>query len=602
MSTKLDRYTSAYLLSGYGINEFKLRTHADSALIDDSEDDGEQPSQMKIDSNRDMSQLKDDNNRVGTHGLDVSLVDQSNGAHGLVGAIARVSDGAHGLVSDGISDARVSDGPHGLVSDARVSDRARVTSNLELGDHGRLRGAARVTIGAGNSDAAKVSDGAQGVSSNQQIGAHGLVRGAVRASDGVALTVAVPSRVLGGAAATHEADHRLGGAAARVLDGQSRHMLAADPSKVVHEADLGLQPRAAGPSTNIPDYMIIDSSLVDDGHEIHTLSKTLVVSNDGYRVSSQTKTSQYGRGANPDSDKAGLSFAQVLGNQVVSAPVANNVTNIAPESSKPSIKGNYVCVKVNQAALQNRLELCQYSVIGRIFLSKGDSPWKLADLKFKLQSIWGLSPSWRLISLGRGFFHILLSSEVEKSKVWGMGSMNLKLGVLRLQPWFPNFNPHTQSSTNAQVWVRFHELPWVYWDRQILSDLARGIGVPIRFDEMTLNGEFGHYARMLIDIDLSQPISDSLMVEVGSDCLFILLEYERLSSFCCACKFIGHEASTCRRVQKLAPPKEGDKKSERGRSRSRKAVYRPIVKSPKATDIPVENTHENLEGHTQSAK
>ncbi|PON36705.1 hypothetical protein TorRG33x02_348820, partial [Trema orientale] len=265
-----------------------------------------------------MSQLKDDNNRVGTHGLDVSLVDQSNGAHGLVRAIARVSDGAHGLVSDGISDARVSDGPHGLVSDARVSDGARVTSNLKLGDHGRLRGAARVTIGARNSDAARVSDGAHGVSSNQQIGAHGLVRGAIRASDGVALTAAVPSRVLGGAAATHEAnhhlggaaatheaDHRLGGAAARVLDGQSRHMLAADPSRVVHEADLGLQPRAAGPSNNIPDYMIIDSSMVDDGH-----AKTLVGGNDGYRVSSQTKTSQYGRGANPGSDKAGLSFAQ----------------------------------------------------------------------------------------------------------------------------------------------------------------------------------------------------------------------------------------------------------------------------------------------------
>ncbi|PON75626.1 hypothetical protein PanWU01x14_042510, partial [Parasponia andersonii] len=109
----------------------------------------------------------------------------------------------------------------------------------------------------------------------------------------------------------------------------------------------------------------------------------------------------------------------------------------------------------------------------------------------------------QLISLGRGFFHILLSSEADKAKVWGLGSLNLKPGVLRLQPWFPNFNPHTQSSTNAQVWVRFHELPWVYWDRQILSDLARGVGVPIRFDAMTLNGKFGHYARMLIDIDLS---------------------------------------------------------------------------------------------------
>ncbi|PON43415.1 hypothetical protein PanWU01x14_274380, partial [Parasponia andersonii] len=46
--------------------------------------------------------------------------------------------------------------------------------------------------------------------------------------------------------------------------------------------------------------------------------------------------------------------------------------------------------------------------------------------------------------------------------------------------------PSIKGSTNAQAWVRFHELPWVYWDRQILSDLARGVEVPIRFDEIIL--------------------------------------------------------------------------------------------------------------------
>ncbi|PON38987.1 Zinc knuckle CX2CX4HX4C [Trema orientale] len=170
-----------------------------------------------------------------------------------------------------------------------------------------------------------------------------------------------------------------------------------------------------------------------------------------------------------------------------------------------------------------------------------------------------------------------------------MDSLNLKPGVLRLQPWFPNINPHTQDSTNAQVWVCFHELPWVYWDRQILSDLARGVGVPIRFDEMTLKGEFGHFARILIDIDLSQPISDSLMVEVGNDCLFIPLEYERLPDFCSSCKIIGHVVSSCRRGQKSTTAKELDSKFDRGRSLTRKQVYRPITKSPTNPEVPVKN-------------
>ncbi|PON36543.1 hypothetical protein TorRG33x02_349140, partial [Trema orientale] len=129
-------------------------------------------------------------------------------------------------------------------------------------------------------------------------------------------------------------------------------------------------------------------------------------------------------------DSGAPSFAQVVnslaGQDDVSLLPTPPISNNAPHASKPTMKGNYVCVKVNEQALKNRLDLCQYSLIGRIFLSKGDLPWKLSDLKFKLQSIWQLSSDWRLISLGRGFFHILLNSPEEKARVWSMGSMNLK--------------------------------------------------------------------------------------------------------------------------------------------------------------------------------
>ncbi|PON42859.1 Endonuclease/exonuclease/phosphatase [Trema orientale] len=410
-------------------------------------------------------------------------------------------------------------------------------------------------------------------------GAHGLVEVPTRVANPLpgSISAAVPHGRHGSA---RVGDLGMGGAPARVDT-------AGHSSRVAFGEILGLDrnlnasisghahlPRAIAPIASKSGYTIIDSSAkvasCDDAHA-KTISRPAPIT---------------GRGVGP-------SFAQVLGNSAMHgqvAPAAMHVTNIAPESSKPSLKGNYICVEVNEAALLNQLELCQFSLIGRIFLSKGDSPWKLVDLKFKLQTVWSLSSLWRLISLGRGFFHILLSSEADKAKVWGLGSLNLKLGVPHLQSWFSNFNPHTRSSTNAQVRVHFHELCWVYWDRQNLSDLARGVGIPIRFDEMILKGEFGHYARMLIDIDLSQPISDSLMVEVGNDCLFIPLEYERLPSFCSSYKFIGHEASNCRRIHKQVLVKDGEKRQDRGRSRSCKAVFRPVTKSPTVNNIQDGNT------------
>ncbi|KAK2653306.1 hypothetical protein Ddye_013162 [Dipteronia dyeriana] len=83
------------------------------------------------------------------------------------------------------------------------------------------------------------------------------------------------------------------------------------------------------------------------------------------------------------------------------------------------------------------------------------------------------------------FAQFILKSPRDKNKV---GSINLKLGVLRLQPWVPDFNPSLQKSTNAQVWVRFYDFSWEYWHPKTIFDLARGIGVPLRLKKATIDG------------------------------------------------------------------------------------------------------------------
>ncbi|KAK3229883.1 hypothetical protein Dsin_001764 [Dipteronia sinensis] len=115
-----------------------------------------------------------------------------------------------------------------------------------------------------------------------------------------------------------------------------------------------------------------------------------------------------------------------------------------------SKKGGYMVVRVDPSTYKSRLEVCKFSLIGRVVLSSGKKPWKLVDLKAKLQSVWKLNSVWRLISLGKGYFHIMLNSYADKNMVWSLGSLNLKPGVLRLQPWIPNFNPALQKSSNAQ--------------------------------------------------------------------------------------------------------------------------------------------------------
>ena len=58
-----------------------------------------------------------------------------------------------------------------------------------------------------------------------------------------------------------------------------------------------------------------------------------------------------------------------------------------------------------------------------------------------------------------------------------------------------------------------HELPWEYWYPNILLNVARGIGIPLKIDQNTLDGNFGHFARILIKVDLSKELLESIMIE-----------------------------------------------------------------------------------------
>ena len=102
--------------------------------------------------------------------------------------------------------------------------------------------------------------------------------------------------------------------------------------------------------------------------------------------------------------------------------------------------------------------------------------------------------------------------------------------------------------------------------------MARGIEIPLKFDRATLEGDYGHFARMLIDVDLSKPLPDSIMIEVGEDCLFPTLYFENVPNFCSVCCSIGHSAASCHHAARFIwnvtiEPK--DKNLERGRSRIR---------------------------------
>lgn len=72
---------------------------------------------------------------------------------------------------------------------------------------------------------------------------------------------------------------------------------------------------------------------------------------------------------------------------------------------------------------------------------------------------------------------------------------------MRLQPWRLDFHPFTQKTTR----VCFSDGSWEYSHPRILTDIGRGIGTPLQIDRATLEGHYGHFARVLLGISFSSP-------------------------------------------------------------------------------------------------
>jgi hypothetical protein len=136
---------------------------------------------------------------------------------------------------------------------------------------------------------------------------------------------------------------------------------------------------------------------------------------------------------------------------------------------------------------------------------------------------------------------------------------NLNPGLLKLFAWSKDFNPRLQHNTSAQVWVRLYGLSQEYWHKNILFTIASSVGTPICIDVVTAKPmherTFGQFARVLVDMDLSQPLRYKVLVERKGFAFFVEIEYENVPEFCSECQIIGHHVDNCRRWGKLEESK-----------------------------------------------
>ncbi|XP_045810490.1 uncharacterized protein LOC123904933 [Trifolium pratense] len=212
-----------------------------------------------------------------------------------------------------------------------------------------------------------------------------------------------------------------------------------------------------------------------------------------------------------------------------------------------AIRGETLSIQITQSEYERVVEDCKRNLHGGLVLNKGDKSVTARDLKAKLSMVWKTRNLWHMVSLGRGFYEFQFTSYEDMRLAWSMGSMNLKLEILRLSKWTNDFNPV--------------------------------IGTPLLLDESTKTRAFGHYACILVDIDLSRRRFDEIVVEREGYAFKLGVVYECLPTFCPHYTTIGHDLTSCRWIH---PTKETAKAE----------VMQPMVPKKPQPQYVVKNKHD----------
>lgn len=96
-------------------------------------------------------------------------------------------------------------------------------------------------------------------------------------------------------------------------------------------------------------------------------------------------------------------------------------------------------------------------------------------------------------------------------------------------------------SKEVLLWVRLPKLPLTYWSGDSLSRIGSVLGKPICVDECTSQQKRISYARMLVEIDITQPLTYKIQIKgEGGLMLDQQVLYEWAPMSCQKCHKVGH--------------------------------------------------------------
>ncbi|GKV44406.1 hypothetical protein SLEP1_g51593 [Rubroshorea leprosula] len=164
----------------------------------------------------------------------------------------------------------------------------------------------------------------------------------------------------------------------------------------------------------------------------------------------------------------------------------------------------------------------------------------------RLLKEWRTEQEYEVIDVGMGYFIVRFAMPVDCSRILTGGPYKFFDHYLAIQPWEPSFHPVREKAPKTAVWVKLHGAPSMCFHEAIVLYLASKLGKPIKVDSVTLLGAREKFARVCVEVDLSQKLPSTLDLDPEElPQTMVLVEYEGLHRICFHCVEFGHTEDYC---------------------------------------------------------
>ncbi|RZB52267.1 hypothetical protein D0Y65_048636 [Glycine soja] len=127
---------------------------------------------------------------------------------------------------------------------------------------------------------------------------------------------------------------------------------------------------------------------------------------------------------------------------------------------------------------------------------------------------------------------------------------------LLIREWRPGFKIKDELLRTLPIWVKLPQLPIILWGDTSLNKIGSALGNPIMTDECTANRLRVSYARILVEMDITNELPQTITIaDNEGEKIQQAIEYEWRPLFCNKCQKVGHSCDKPK-VRKQWKPKQ----------------------------------------------